>query len=94
MKPPLDNDPDKTGKPSDHSIVEIQPITVINKKPARSTTEVTYRPITEQGLQQMQEWLESKELIKSAHEDNPHVRAEEIMDVLSEKTAKFFPKKN
>ena len=38
----------------------------------------------------MQKWLESKELIKSAHEDNPHLRAEEILNVLSEKTAKFF----
>jgi hypothetical protein len=45
----------------------MQPIIGINNKPTRSTTEVTYRPITEQGLQQMKKWLESKELIKSAH---------------------------
>ena len=85
--------PDKTGKPSDHSIVEMKPITVINNKPARSTTEVTYRPITEQGMQQMQEWLDSKELINSSHEENPHYMAEEIMKVLSEKTDNFFPTK-
>ena len=93
VKPPLDNDPDKNGKPSDHNIVEMRPVNVVNNKPARSTTEFTYRPITERGMQQMQEWFESRELNVSSHGENPHERAEEIMKVLKEKTNEFFPTK-
>ena len=33
--PPLDNDPDKNGKPSDHNIVVMSAINVVNNKPGR-----------------------------------------------------------
>ena len=36
--PPLDNDPDKDGSPSEHLIVYMKPIESINSNPARKTT--------------------------------------------------------
>ena len=35
--PPLDNDPDKDGSPSDHKIVFMKPIDSINNNPGRKT---------------------------------------------------------
>ena len=40
--PPLDNDPDKSGSPSDHKIIKMKPISNINNKPARTKREVTF----------------------------------------------------
>ena len=85
VKPPLDNDPDKNGKPSDHSIVEMKPISTINNKPARVTQEITYRPLTEHGMQKMQEWCELNVLDKNSYDKNPHERAHSIMTLLQEK---------
>ena len=92
IKPPLDNDPDKNGKPSDHTIVEMKPISSINNKPARETHEITYRPITEAGMQNMQEWFQQGELDDGSH-DNVHQSAKDLMDLLRKKTNDFFPLK-
>ena len=91
VKPPLDNDPDKNGIPSDHSIVEMKPISTINNKPARVTQEITYRPLTEHGMQKMQEWCELNVLVKNSHDKNPHERAQSFMTLLQEKTNEYFP---
>ena len=58
--PPLDSDPDLDGKPSDHMMVVMSPISVINNKPARITKKIVFRPITDSGLQKMQLWLEKE----------------------------------
>ena len=48
--PPLDPDSDTSGKPSDHRIVVVRPITSINNKCARSTKDIKVRPITDLAL--------------------------------------------
>ena len=55
--PPLDNDPDKNGSPSDHNIVVMSAINVVNNKPGRQSRKVTFRPITEGGIEKMESWL-------------------------------------
>ena len=92
IKPPLDNDPDKTGKPSDHTFVEMTPISVVNNKPARETKVITHRPITDAGLHKMQVWLKQTEW-KDMTQGNVHESAKEIMDLLKQKTEDFFPTK-
>ena len=42
--PPLDNDPDKDGKPSDHNIIIAEPISEINNSCARQLRKITVRP--------------------------------------------------
>ena len=44
---PLDPDPDSNGKPSDHRIVVVQPISAINNQCTRSTRSIKTRPITQ-----------------------------------------------
>ena len=92
--PPLDNDPEKDGSPSDHSIVMIKPISVINNKPSRTAQNVTYRPITEGGMYKMQEWLESKDWNEEAQDKNAHELASYLMGLLNSKTNEFFPPKS
>ena len=55
---PLDADPDSNGKPSDHLMVVMEPISQMNNKPSRTKRTFTFRPYTEEGLQQMQTWIE------------------------------------
>ena len=43
--PPLGADPGSGGKPSDHLIVVMEPISTIDNKPARLTREIILRPM-------------------------------------------------
>ena len=90
--PPLDNDPEKNGKPSDHCIVMMSAINVINNKSNRTFKEVTFRPITEVGISKMSEWLVEKDWsdMKKETVDN---QAANLMHILQVKTDEFFPQK-
>ena len=54
---PLDPDPDKNGKPSDHRIVLVKPISIINNRSARKFKEIKVRPYTKSGLDKMKNWF-------------------------------------
>ena len=54
---PLDSDPDKDGKPSDHKIVKVKPISNFCNKNARITRKIEVQPITESGIRNMKAWL-------------------------------------
>ena len=58
---PLDSDPDRNGKPSDHLMVVMRPITVINNKPARNKKVNKHRPFTDERSQVMHEWIDNKD---------------------------------
>ena len=91
IKPPLDSDPDKNGKSSDHKIVIMTPINVINNQSARITKVITYRPLKSTGMDKMQEWFQQEGLVIKPYEDNAHEMAKYIMETLKEKTNEFFP---
>ena len=59
--PPLDADPDSNGKPSDHLMVVMPPISAINNKPARTKKKFLFRPYNQVRLQQMQQWIDEEE---------------------------------
>ena len=63
--PPLDPDPDKDGKPSDHKIVKMKPINTIDNISARTKRQVTFRPISESGLDQLTKWAEKQNWVMS-----------------------------
>ena len=58
---PLDADPGTGGKPSDHLIVIMEPISVINNKPARTYKEITIRPLKQSGIDMFGEWLKKQD---------------------------------
>ena len=55
--PPLDNDPDKDGSPSDHLMPFMKPIDSINNNPARIKKAVTFRPLPKSGIESMGKWM-------------------------------------
>ena len=93
--PPLDPDPECNGKPSDHLMVLMSPISVINNKPVRSVRSVTNRPITKHGLSQMQEWICKENWSKVTCEKlSSNVKMEALQKLLLSKYQEFFPEKS
>ena len=73
--PPLDNDPNKNGSPSDHKIIKMKPISNINNKPARTKREVTFRPLPESGLNKLKEWFDSESWENVTNANSAHDKA-------------------
>ena len=92
--PPLDADPDSNGKPSDHLMVLMSPVSVLNNKPGRSKRKITYRPFNSQRLEQMHEWIKTEEWFKVSHESSAHRMMEVLQELLVSKYHHFFPEKS
>ena len=92
--PPLDPDPDSNGKPSDHMMVVMPPITMINNKPDRTTKRVMFRPITDIGLQKMKQWLENESWDEIASINCANQKAEKLQGILMNKYFEYFPEKS
>ena len=70
--PPLDNDPDCNGKPADHLMVVMKPISEINNESARIKKTITYRPYNTESEKNMQEWIENQDLTEEISENSVH----------------------
>ena len=70
---PLDADPDKDGKKSDHRIVVARAISEFNNKSARETKEVKVRPIPESGILKMKKWFVDQSWKEVYRADSSHV---------------------
>ena len=88
---PLDNDPDKDGKPSDHKIVLVKPIDIINNKPARKTREVKVRPFTKIGLEKLKNWFVDQNWNDVFEEESAHKKAKNFHDLLLKALDDFLP---
>ena len=91
---PLDPDPDKTGKPSDHKIVLCKPISTINNITARTTRENRFRPISQSGLDKMKLWLMGEEWETVYNEKNADAKAEVFQKLITNEFYKCFPEKS
>ena len=91
--PPLDPDPDSNGKPSDHKMVLMTPISTINNKPRREKRKIVFRPLTEDGLRKMHLWLKDEEWSETSQEKSAHKKAELLQTQILEKYEQFFPEK-
>ena len=90
--PPLDSDkPD--GKPSDHMMVVMEPITVLNNETSRTKREISYRPFKEENLRKMWEWIKSENWNCITHEKSAHKKAVVLQQKLLDKYHHFFPEK-
>ena len=91
--PPLDNDPDKTGAPSDHMIVYMKPVDAINNNPARKIKIVKYRPLPESGVREMGSWIVNHDWEAVFGAKTAHDKAEVFQATLLEKLEIFLPEK-
>ena len=92
--PPLDPDPETNGKPSDHLVVIMKPISSINNRPARTKKTVTCRPLTETGLQQMQNWFQDQKWTELTQLKTAHEKINMLQKMILHKYEGVFPEKN
>ena len=92
--PPLDQDPDKNGKPSDHKIVQMKPISTLENKPARTKRIVTFRPMPESGMHKIVQWASKQEWTNVTNVTSTHEKAKKIQDTLLNALDECLPQKN
>ena len=91
--PPLDNDPNKDGKPSDHSIVVAEPISEINNFCARQLRKIKVRPIPENKLKLLKSQFKGEEWRNLKDSNNAHEQAQSFHSQLMDKCNKVIPEK-
>ena len=94
IKPPLDNDPDKNGSPSDHKIVLIKPISNLSFSSGRTKKTIEHRPLPQSGLQRMGNWLSTHTWTNLYNAVSANEKAEILQNTLLEKLDHFLPKKS
>ena len=90
---PLDPDPDKNGAKSDHRIVLIRPINIINNKSCRQTREVKVRPFPQSGFSKMRDWFIDQTWNEVYTAESSHLKAEVFQKLLVDKLDEIFPEK-
>ena len=78
--PPLDNDVNGNGKPSDHLIIIMRPISQ-NNCPKPQMKIIKYRPLPESGMLMFKQWLQTESWsalyqLETAHEKAAHLHRE------------------
>ena len=91
--PPLDNDPDKNGAPSDHMIVHMRPIDSVNNNPGRKLKIVKYRPLPESGIKAMGNWIVNHDWCTVLNAKTAHEKAVIFQTTLLDKLNFFLPEK-
>ena len=91
--PPLDNDPDKNGSPSDHFMPFMKPIDSVRNNPCRIRKAVTFRPLPRSGIEKMGNWIvkENWECVVKANTANE--KAQALQGLVMEQLNKFLPEK-
>ena len=90
---PLDADPGTGGKPSDHLIAVMEPISVINNKPARVIKEITVRPMKQSGIDLFEHWVKKQTWEEVFIAKSVDEKSEILQNMVLDKVAEFLPEK-
>ena len=91
--PPLDPDPDKNGKRSDHMMVIFTPIDSLNDKCVKKTKEIKFRPLHDQGIEKMRTWLNFENWNEVLKQPSADLKAEVLQNILVSKVEEYFPER-
>ena len=91
--PPLDQDPDKNGKPSDHKIVKMKPINTVENKATRTKRTVTFRPMPESGVTKMKQWASGEDWSSVTNAISAHDKASNLQSTLLKALDQCLPTK-
>ena len=91
--PPLDPDPDTHGKPADHMMVVMKPLSVLSNKPARAVKRIIYRPVSDEGLARINNYFSRVDWKVILGEESANRKAEKLQNFLVSKYEEFFPEK-
>ena len=89
-KPPIENDQDKEGKPSDHLVVLMYPINLIGCPP-RKTRLVTFRPLPQSGIDKMGRWIQQQNWKQIYKCTDINLKAEILQNMTKQKLDEFLP---
>ena len=92
-KPPINNDEGNGGKPSDHLVVLMLPLTSVLDCPPRQYKVVEYRPLTDSGMLLYGEWFALQNWNEIYSEQDSHKKAEIFQETLMNKFYELFPLK-
>ena len=81
------------GEKSDHRIVLMKPINVINNKSARHTGVIKVRPMPQSGMDKMRDWMMDETWDKVFSAQSSHEKAALFQNMLLTKFEMFFPEK-
>ena len=91
--PPLDNDIEGNGKPSDHLIVVMKPICQSEQSKPKMKT-IKFRPLPESGMLEMKSWLQTESWSEFYKSETAHTKAEVLHRTLLEKLEMYLPEKS
>ena len=91
--PPLDKDPDKDGKPSDHWIPIMKPISNANTESARTYRQVLVRPMPQSAISSLQAWMEEEKWEDVLSAKSPDEKAEVLQKTVMAKLDLYCPQK-
>ena len=91
-KPPINPD-DESGRPSDHLIVLMRPISASLPVPPRVYKTVQTQPITESGLQLFRTWIEEQRWLDVYSCSDVHEKAAKFQTLVMDSFKKCFPVK-
>ena len=92
-KPPINPDENTTGKPSDHLIVLMRPVSESLAIPPRVYKTVETRPITESGMELFRSWIEEQRWLDIYACPDVNAKAENFQKLLIKNFEKCFPVK-
>ena len=90
---PLDADTGSGGKPSDHLIVVMSPISEFNNKPAREVRQISVRPLKQSGIDLFGWWIKSQNWNEVLTAIDVDKKAENFQKMLLEKCDEYLPLK-
>ena len=93
-KPPIRNDQDKQGKPSDHLVVLMYPINSQIVCPVRKSKVVTFRPLPQSGIDQMGRWIQQQDWHEIYQSSDISRKAEKLQNMVKQKVDELLPVKS
>ena len=90
---PLDNDMDSAGKPSDHLVVIMEPLSNENPTQVKRYKCIKYRPFPESAIREMGQWVQAQTWQEIYQLNDVNLKAEKFEKMIMEKVEVFFPEK-
>ena len=90
---PLDNDENVNGKPSDHLIVKMVPLSSQNPNLIKRYKVIKYRPFPDSAIREMGQWIQSQTWKEIYDIQSPDLKAEKFEELLMLKVNLLFPEK-
>ena len=90
---PLGPDSDSSCVESDHKIVLMKPINMIDRTCSRTFREIYYRPITESGMKKLDQWFKNQSWEDVINENCVNMKALNLQNIVMKKVDEFLPLK-